>query len=210
MEALIVSATEKEIEPFLRSGPGPDVLITGVGTPATVYQLTRTLTRKRYDLAINAGIAGSFDRRYSLGHVVQVISDGFADLGAEDHTDFLDIFQLGLADKDARPFTGGRLRNAFRVDGLDEAHGITVNTVHGNPVTIEASQSRFPATTESMEGAAFFYVCMLEEVPCLQLRAVSNYVEKRNRAGWNIPLAIASLNEALNRVWQHVRETGIS
>jgi futalosine hydrolase len=32
------------------------------------------------------------------------------------------------------------------------------------------------------------------DVPCIQIRAVSNYVEKRNRDGWNIGLAIKNLN----------------
>jgi len=58
--------------------------------------------------------------------------------------------------------------------------------------------------TESMEGAAFFYACKQAGVPCLQIRAVSNYVEKRNRDAWQIGLAIKNLNsfaaEFLDRV----------
>jgi futalosine hydrolase len=45
-----------------------------------------------------------------------------------------------------------------------------------------------------MEGAAFFYACREAGVPCLQIRAVSNYVEKRNRDNWHIGLAIKNLN----------------
>jgi futalosine hydrolase len=48
---------------------------------------------------------------------------------------------------------------------------------------------------ESMEGAAFFYACMIEKIPCAQIRAVSNFIEKRNRDNWNIALAIKNLNE---------------
>lgn len=33
------------------------------------------------------------------------------------------------------------------------------------------------------------------EVPCLQLRAISNYVEKRNRDAWEIELALSNLAE---------------
>jgi futalosine hydrolase len=46
-----------------------------------------------------------------------------------------------------------------------------------------------------MEGAAFMFVCELENIPYVQIRAVSNYVEKRNREAWNIPLAIVNLNK---------------
>ena len=33
-----------------------------------------------------------------------------------------------------------------------------------------------------MEGAAFLYVCAMQGVPHAQVRAVSNMVERRNRA----------------------------
>ena len=47
---------------------------------------------------------------------------------------------------------------------------------------------------ESMEGAAFFYACRKAGVPFIQIRAVSNYVEKRNRDAWQIGLAVKNLN----------------
>lgn len=47
-----------------------------------------------------------------------------------------------------------------------------------------------------MEGAAFFFACNRFKIPCLQLRSVSNYMEKRNVKNWNIPLALRLLNEA--------------
>lgn len=48
---------------------------------------------------------------------------------------------------------------------------------------------------ESMEGAAFMYACLLHGVPFAQVRAVSNRVERRNRAAWRLDEAIARLNE---------------
>jgi nucleoside phosphorylase len=53
---------------------------------------------------------------------------------------------------------------------------------------------RLHPQVESMEGAAFFYACKQMDVPCIQIRVVSNYVEKRNRDNWNIGLAIKNLN----------------
>lgn len=229
MNILIVSATKAEIAPFLHektlnsgtfspgfpeemflkgSAPAPGtavyVLVTGVGTPATIYYLTKALQKYSYDLVINAGIAGSFDRALPLGAVVQVVSDSFADLGAEsgaeDGEEFLDIFRLGLAGTETPPFKKGKLVNDFRHPGWQEAEGITVNTVHGKESSIEAIRSRHPVIAESMEGAGFFYVCMNEGVKCLQLRAISNYVEKRSRENWNIPLAVKELSAALTDI----------
>ena len=48
-----------------------------------------------------------------------------------------------------------------------------------------------------MEGAAFFLACLLSEVPFLEIRSISNFVEPRNREAWDLPLAIDNLNVAL-------------
>ncbi|MNH40683.1 Futalosine hydrolase [compost metagenome] len=67
-------------------------------------------------------------------------------------------------------------------------------------MSIAKALKLFPAEVESMEGAAFFYVCLSEGVKCVQLRSISNYVERRNRESWNIPLAIKNLNAELKRL----------
>ena len=45
-----------------------------------------------------------------------------------------------------------------------------------------------------MEGAAFMYTCAVNGVPYAQVRAVSNVVERRNRAAWQIDPAVAALS----------------
>ena len=66
--------------------------------------------------------------------------------------------------------------------------------MHGNEDSIAAITNRLKPQLESMEGAAFFYACHQLKVPCVQIRAVSNYVEKRNRDNWEIGLAVKNLN----------------
>jgi len=65
-----------------------DLLITGYGSVFTAFYLTRTLYTNSYDLAVNAGVAGSFDYFLEQGFVVNVIRDQFADLGFEDKNGF--------------------------------------------------------------------------------------------------------------------------
>ena len=48
-----------------------------------------------------------------------------------------------------------------------------------------------------MEGAAFFYACLLGGVRFHQIRSISNFVEERDRSKWDIPLALANLNKTL-------------
>jgi futalosine hydrolase len=56
-----------------------------------------------------------------------------------------------------------------------------------------------------MESAAFFYVCLSQKVPFAALRAISNKVEVRNKAAWNIPQAVQNLETAIREAvgsWQ--------
>lgn len=172
-----------------------ELLITGVGMVATAFALGRHLASNKYDLVLNLGIAGSFDRDIPLGQVLEVTEDTFAELGAENDTEFMSIEQMGFGVGTYQPSTKlADLYNLFNTFNLPGATAITVNTVHGNEASIKKVTERLHPQLESMEGAAFFYACRRMDVSCLQIRAVSNYVEKRNRDNWQIGLAIKNLN----------------
>jgi len=174
------------------------ILISGIGLTATAYSLGKYFAFQKPKLIINLGIAGAINSSLNLGDVVQVNSECFGDMGAENGDGhFLDLFKLDLINQNDFPYQEGVLQNPDRrkFDFLPTAKGLTVNKVHGQEASIEKMKSQFDADVETMEGAAFFYVCLLEKVPFLQIRAISNYVEERNREAWNIPLAIDNLNK---------------
>ncbi len=219
MNILIVSATSIEIESLLSSFSfketknanlssyiyrdfNIDVLITGVGMVSTAYCMGKVLQAYNYDLAINTGIAGCFDKNIPLGEVLNITSDCFPELGAEDGEYFLSLIDLKLLEADSFPYNNMELINDSQINSayvneLRKVKGITVNTIHGEEDNITKVKTLFDPITESMEGAAFMYACKMENLKHLQIRSVSNYVEKRNRASWNIPLAITNLNNTL-------------
>ena len=212
MKILFVAATEDEIAQVrnITTSHSPDYLVTGPGMVATAYELTKVLSGKKYDLVINLGLAGSFDKSIEIGEVVCIASDIFSELGAEDGPEFLDIGQIGLK----TPFI---FHPTINIPGLNlrKVKSITVNTVHGNITSIEKIQERLLPQTETMEGAAFFYVCEKEKAPSLQIRAISNYVERRNKLSWNIPFAIENLGKAIIRILEtddllHLEENNIN
>ncbi|KAA3635671.1 MAG: futalosine hydrolase [Bacteroidetes bacterium] len=226
---LIVSATSFEITPledFLKSNfrqtgnyryvhdqMEVSLLITGVGLPLTAYALGRMLGSENFDLVVNAGIAGAFNRKLNIGDVVQVVEDQFADIGVEEADgSFSSVHTMGLIELNQPPFIHGKLINesAKAFDFLPKATAISVNKVHGNEVSIKKIQELYTADLETMEGAAFFYVCLLESVSFLQLRSVSNYVESRNKENWDIPLAINNLNDVLKQLIQVMMVAGVS
>ena len=212
MRILVVAATSFEVE-SLKSEVGSrksdsglktldlELLITGVGMVATAFALGKHLADHQYDLVINLGIAGSFDRGIAFGEIVEVVEDQLAELGAEDDEAFLPIETLGFGESIFK--TDTRL-SSYTNQQLKQVTAITVNTVHGYEGSIEKLTGRIQPQLESMEGAAFFYSCKQVGVPCLQIRAVSNYVEKRNRDAWQIGLAIKNLNSFAIRFIQEV------
>jgi futalosine hydrolase len=210
MNLLIVAATEKETEAlekkFLQQHGSyrVDFLVTGVGMTAMAYSLTKKISKKKYDLAMNIGLAGAFREEIKIGEVVNVVTDCFADLGAEDGEKFLTLHQLGLQHEDRFPFWNGTLKSDevqrhASLKSLKNVKGISVNKVHGHDESIQRTIKKFHPDIESMEGASFFYISMLEKIPCIQLRAISNRVERRNREAWNIELAMKNLNDVVSQ-----------
>ncbi|MGB0861569.1 MAG: futalosine hydrolase [Saprospiraceae bacterium] len=214
MKILIVSATAFEIAPlhlklkehfseeqpfqYKKNNLEISILITGVGMTATAFALGRILSGEiTFDLVINLGIAGAFDQNLQLGEVVQVVSEQFGDLGVEEADgSFTDMFEMNLLQNDGAIFYENAIQNPNEdISFLKKVKAITVNKVHGYSESISKIEKKYQADIESMEGAAVFYACKLSEVKFLEIRAISNYVESRNRANWNIPLAIDSLND---------------
>lgn len=179
-----------------------DILITGVGMMNTAFYMGRITGMRSYDLALNVGVAGSFLEEYGPGQLVNVMEEELGDFGAEDNAAFLDIFELELMEPDRYPFTGKMLINPFdhKVDMihfLPAVKGITVNKVHGNETSIERIMGKYNPAVETMEGAAFFYACLISEIPFYDIRAISNYMEARNKDNWQLEKAITELNNYL-------------
>jgi futalosine hydrolase len=212
MKILIVSATQFEVKPLLDflgiamptiginnanidfEDKDIQVLITGVGMVNTALMIGR-YSLNHYDLVINVGVCGAFDKQSELGQLVRVTSDVLSEMGAEDGEEFLTYDQLNLPGE--HMFSENYTISNSLIDSLKKVKGITVNTVHGNEVNIEKVYQLYHPDIESMEGAAFFAGCVRTDNDFLQIRSISNYVEKRDKSKWQMPLAIKNLNDFL-------------
>ncbi len=212
MKILIVSATQFEVKPLLDflgiAVPSPgmnnanmdfedkdiQLLITGVGMVNTAFMMGRYINNL-YDLVINVGVCGAFDKQLELGQLVHVTSDILSEMGAENGEEFLTYDQLNLPGQHI--FSENHNVSSPLIDSLKKVKGITVNTVHGNEINIKKVQELYHPEVESMEGAAFFAGCVRAGGDFIQIRAVSNYVEKRDKSKWQMPLAIKNLNDFL-------------
>jgi futalosine hydrolase len=202
MKILVCAATEMEMPDSIKRLPNADVLIHGVGAVQASYFLGKYLASRIPDMAIQIGLAGSYDPMIDIGEIVQVVMDQFVDLGSEDKDGTL----LHLADlpfiSKSNPFTSKAIKNENDILKLEyhKVRAITVNTTSGYKPTIDRMIKEYQPQIESMEGAVFFAAMEFNHIPCVQIRAISNKVEPRNRDRWNIPLAISELEKAMLQI----------
>lgn len=200
MRILVTAPTAFEIGPFKEKFPFADCLITGAGSVVTAYHLTKKIHSNQFNMIIQAGVAGSFVKEMALAEVVKVRADLFADLGAFEKNNFSSIFDLGLAERDEIPFKSGQLNNPFvdnYLKNIQSVDALTVNALTDESEKINLFSNKYHSQIETMEGAAFHYVCLLENIPFIQLRSISNYVGERDKSKWKLNEAIRQLNVTL-------------
>ncbi len=211
MNCLVIAATAVEIKPFLeyfseneRVNKGInsiEILITGIGLTTTTYSLMKQIRIKRPGLVIQAGVAGCFDKSIALGTVLAVKQDTIADESVIELKKLKTLFKLKLVPQHQAPYKNGWLVNPDRPllgkTGLRPVRGISVNQITTSGQVIQFYKKEFNPVTESMEGAALHYVCLMENIPFIQIRSISNYIGERNKKNWNMKESVASLNREL-------------
>ena len=206
MNILLIAATAKEIEPFFeyyRNTKRPqniDILITGIGLTATTYRLLKQLQIKRPDLVIQAGVAGCFDRKIPLGTVVAVKRETIADQSVIELKKLKTLFDLQLIPHDQFPFKKGWLENnneTLKKLKLKRVDAISVNEITTSKQRVRFYEKSFKPAIESMEGAALHYTCLMEKIPFIQLRSISNYIAERDKTKWDMKRSIINLNTTL-------------
>lgn len=223
---LIVAATELEIKPLLDgvstvsdqprlyqkqiANVKVHILIGGIGTAFMAYKLTKALNQNQYSFVINVGIGGAFSADLQLGSVLNVHNEIFAGIGLLEKDKFTNLFDMNLLTEGEFPFTKNFLHNFSLInnkviDQLPLANGVTVNTLFSKSMGSDLRYAKLNPHIESMEGAAVFYVCMMEHLPFVQLRSVSNYVGETEKAKWDIPLAVNNLHEKLVEVLEGIK-----
>ena len=133
---------------------------------------------------INAGIAGGFRERCTVGDAVVCAREDYVELGLEDGTAFPlpDGQQLvRTVEADAgllRPFLEGLVP-------VIVGRGVTSAIVTSTTARALVLAHRFRADVESMEGFAVLRAAALAGVPAIEIRGVSNLVGERASNGWD-------------------------
>jgi len=187
--------SKKNFFEYIFKGDSYFPLVTGIGSMHTAFSISRYCQGKAFDIAFNLGIAGSIPNTFKLGQVVQVTQDRLADLGVETaNGGFEDVYDLELEKKDNYPYQKAWINtDPLPNSRLSHARGITVNKSSGSDQTIIRMLNKYDFNVESMEGCAFLYACKMLDLKAYQIRAISNYLEPRNKENWQLNLALDNL-----------------
>ena len=199
MAVLVITAVAAErdaIRSALTDVADVDVVVGGAGPASAAAGTSLALSRRRYELVLSAGIAGGFPP-LQPGDIAVADAIVFADLGAETADGFVAVTELGFG-TDTYPVPRGIADTVATRTGGVLGTVLTVATVTGSVASADALRRRFPsAVAEAMEGAGVAAAATAHGVPFGEIRAISNAVGPRDRAGWQIPRALSALGAAL-------------
>ena len=177
-----------------------DILITGVGAFFSIYNLTKLLNQKHYDLALFFGICGLYDFNEDLLGVYSVETTRFLNLGIEDDDgNFVPLSKTNFVENGYLNYNNGCFFNPSAK--LLNKKIVTCNTVtqcKTEKKYVTQMLKKFPAQIETMESAAFSMVCLNENQKFLEIRCASNYVKPKKEQKWRIKSAIEKLGEEID------------
>ncbi len=186
---------------------------TGIGVVNAAQALTAALEHLHPALVLQIGIGGAYlASGLNPGDLALATQENYGDLGVITPAGWFPAEEIGIpilsTDRDhynAYPLNPERVANAERIlklSGEPVARGpfVTVQQCTGRRDIGDALAARFNAICENMEGAAAAHLCTLYAVPFLELRAISNRVEDRDKAAWEIPRAVHRAQTAARKL----------
>lgn len=193
----------------------PVVLLpAGMGKVNVAQAVTAMLEREAVAGVIGFGIGGAYPGSgLEVGDVALAAASIYGDEGVEAPGGWISTEGIGiplLQRGEERLFNEfaldaarvERARAALAAAGITARVGpfVTVSACSGTTARGEELARRFGALCEGMEGAALAHVCALYDVPCLELRAVSNAVEDRDLSRWRLRDAASAAQQAVRVV----------
>jgi futalosine hydrolase len=187
------------------------LVYTGIGVVNTAHALTCQFEAELPALVIQFGIAGAYvPARLPIASVALATEENYGDVGVITPDGWKPADEIGI------PLVPGDdpLFNRFPLDlelveraaqlcGASYGPFVTVSQCTGVQALGDTLHHRFGALCESMEGAAAAHICALYNVPFLEVRGISNLVEDRARARWNIVGAATVAQQAVMKIVEH-------
>ena len=189
---LLTSAVAAELD-WLGTRAGVETLVTGVGPVDAAARVAHLLGKSKYEVVINAGIAGAMRGIAAVGDGV-VVGEEIMEIDLE--TGERIVLPPGNLIADRVP-SDGQLVEAVTALGFPLVRGATVSRVTATDSTAQRLRER-GAEVESMEGFAVLRAAQLAGVPALEVRGISNIVGNRDASEWDFAAGLRGLRQVLN------------
>jgi len=211
---LFVCATKMEQEPLVQLLPTQKTVVCGVGLIDATLTLTRYLAQNLNGirLVVHFGVAGAYFGKGASFLDICLASREVVGDAAICYDDAIVPFGDGeIAPFHSCELTGShftllsRILDAQKIPYLPGTF-VTVNGVTGSRKRGEMLAQRYGGLCENMEGAAIARVCQSFDLPMVEIRTVSNMVEDRNPANWQLPEAVNRCAEVIAAVVPELEE----
>lgn len=188
---VIVTPTERESAFFVKTGM--PIVHCGVGMAECAAATARLLAGEKPDLAILAGVAGTYTDDIEPGETVVVASETIADLGRYSGKG------KGCCDNCGEGAFTPLFQKTYDVPVVPEGYKAVRSYTVDMAGALLAVSVPANAEIENMEGAAFLAVCAAMGVPAMEVRTVSNRVGQCIR-GQNMEIAAMRLGIELEEI----------
>jgi futalosine hydrolase len=185
-------------------------VVSGIGAVNAALATQAGILEHQPGMILNVGIGGAYPASgLQPGDAAVSTVIIYAGLGAMDGPQFLSLEQLGfplLERNETKMFNtlpvSELSRDFAKAAGITYGPFLTLETVTGSFETASRFEKQVPgALVEGMEGAGVAHVAFKHNIPCLEVRGISNMVGPRDRSKWKIPEAMQALSRALEFGW---------
>ncbi|MEW6107937.1 MAG: futalosine hydrolase [Nitrospirota bacterium] len=201
--------------------------ISGIGKTNASHATTLLIHNFAPELIINFGVGGAYPYSgLGIGDIAIAEKEIYGDEGVFDKkglhgVDFIGIpflkkgrriyfnefpFHKGLVRKVAKAVEASLVpqpavthlpKRDKRMANTSSGIFVTVSTCTGTRERAIELGKKFNAICENMEGAAVAHICCEYDIPCIEIRGISNIVEDRDTGKWDIRLASENCQKAL-------------
>ena len=182
-------------------------LITGPGSVNTVQSLSAAIETARPSLIIQTGCAGVFrESGLNIGDIGIATEEIDIQLGieAEDSRQPLNKLPFSTIKSDKVDIKNRypldvvlvnraleTLKSVFEENSIGVMKGpfVTVSTITATDNRAKDIYKHYSPCMEGMEGAGAAHLSIHYDIPFLEIRSASNFVGKRDKSSWDLPLA---------------------
>ena len=197
------------------------ILQGGPGVVNSAQALTAAIETLHPQLVIQIGCGGGFKKsRIEIGDIAIATEEHDVQTGIESEHERYPLHSLPfpLIQQPNQenlithyPFNQSLISQCFSIitqnspaSNVLKGPFITVSTITARDHTADTLFNYYQAIIESMEGSSAAHVCMHYGIPFIEIRSASNFVGKRTRSDWNIPLASENVSKAAIKIIKNV------